>query len=448
MTHSHLILTIFFLATFGLLPAAKSDSSSGSTQWRALPNVQTALGVTNYAWDGDSICFSNDQNLIRFYQGRRKFDVNGTAVWLNAPPDGSVTEGNWRLTATDLDLLLLSVLPKAEGALKPVRVMLDPGHGGEDDGASSKGPAVKEKDLTLAVALRLGSHLTAAGLQVVYTRTNDVALSLDERSRLARRCKADLFVSIHANYALNSDAAGVETYALTPCGYQGTAEGSRVPGWQIGNRFDFHNTLLGFSIHSKLAGLVKTPDRGLRRQSFSVLRESSCPAVLIEIGFLSNQAEALTMLDDAWQDKCATAVTEGILAYAKKVDGLDKAVAEKHARDTETNERWRRRLAARAGKSAAPSPTNGAAAARTILATVRPATNATADAKSNLAAATTLPTNSAVSMHTRLAAATSLSTNSAVSAHTHLAASSLFNTNTAPVALSALIDFYAAGKAE
>ena len=395
MTHSHYSPAILLLAAFVLLPTAKSDPLNGGTQWRALPNVQTALGVTNYAWNGDSICFSNEQNLIRFYQGRRKFDVNGTTVWLNAQPDGSVTSGDWRIAATDLDLLQLSVLPKEEGALKPVRVMLDPGHGGEDDGASSKDPAVKEKDLTLAMALKLGAHLTAAGLQVVYTRTNDTALALDERSVLARRSKADLFVSIHANYAAKPEAAGVETYALTPCGYAGTAEGSRVPGWQIGNRNDFHNTLLGFSIHSKLAVQAQTTDRGLRRQSFSVLREASCPAVLLEIGFLSNRAETQKMLDEAWQEKCAAAVTDGILTYAKKVEALDKAVAAKRVRDAEANERWRLRLLAHAAKAAAAPPTNTAAIVRA-----------------------------------------------------HLAATPVSNTNTAPVALNSLIDFYMTGKAE
>jgi len=433
MTHSHSILLFFLLATFVLLPSVKSDSVSGNTLWRTLPNVQTAFGVTNYAWDGDSVCFSNEQNLIRFYQGRRKFDVNGTAVWLNAPPDGSVTAGDWRLAATDLDLLLLSVLPKEESAPKPVRVMLDPGHGGEDDGASSKDKdlGVKEKDLTLAMALRLGEHLTASGMQVVYTRTNDTALALDERSVLARKNKADLFVSIHANYAANSEASGVETYALTPCGYPGTAEGSRVPGWQIGNRNDFHNTLLGFSIHSKLAVLAQAPDRGLRRQSFSVLRETSCPAVLIELGFLSNRAETLKMLDEMWQEKCAAAVTDGILTYAKKVEALDKAVADKRARDAEANERWRHRLAAHPAKPASKPTTNKTAKVRAdLVAAAKPATNTAAGVRADLATAATAPTNKASSVQALFTTNPTL------------------YTNTTPVALSTLIDFYATGKAE
>ena len=359
MTHFHLNFFALFLAPFVWLPVALSEPAAGSTPWRSLTYVQSAFGVTNYAWDGDSICFSNCHNLVRFYQGRRRLDVNGTTVWLNALPDGSVTSGNWRLASVDLDFLQLAVLPQEEGELKPIRVILDPGHGGEDDGASSKEPLVREKDLTLAMALQIGKKLEASGLTVSYTRTNDTTLALDDRSRHARQAAADVFVSVHANYAGNADATGVETYVLPASGFPGTADGSRVRGWQIGNRNDYQNTLLGFSIHRNLSVLNQGGDRGLKRQSFFVLRETSCPAVLLEFGFLSNQAETRKMLDPEWQDKCSKSISDGILSYAKKVDALDKAVAEKRKRDSEANERWRLHLAAQAA-AAAPKVTQPA----------------------------------------------------------------------------------------
>lgn len=350
MTPFRLPLLLIFCVPFVWFSGVLGEPSAGNAPWRNLTCVESAFGVTNYVWDGDSLCFSNSQNFVRFYQGRRKSDVNGTTVWLNALPDGCVSTGNWRLAGVDLDFLQLSVLPQEEGLLKPVHVILDPGHGGEDDGASSKAPPVREKDLTLAMVTQIGSKLQAAGLTVSYTRTNDVTLALDARSRLARKASADVFVSVHANYAGNSDATGVETYVLTPNGFPGTADGSRPRGWQIGNRNDFHNTLLGFSVHRMLSDLNQSCDRGLKRQSFFVLRETSCPAVLIEFGFLSNQAEALKMLDPSWQDKCAAAISGGLLSYAKKVDALDKAVAEKRKRDAETNERWRTHVAAHTAK--------------------------------------------------------------------------------------------------
>ena len=322
MTHSHYSPAILLLAAFVLLPTAKSDPLNGGTQWRALPNVQTALGVTNYAWNGDSICFSNEQNLIRFYQGRRKFDVNGTTVWLNAQPDGSVTSGDWRLAATDLDLLQLSVLPKEEGALKPVRVMLDPGHGGEDDGASSKDPAVKEKDLTLAMALKLGAHLTAAGLQVVYTRTNDTALALDERSVLARRSKADLFVSIHLNAAANSDSSGIQTHILPPAGcpitesaFVSTRDRVAFPG----NRHDEANMILGYYLQKSLIKYTRLEDRGVRRSRFYVIRNVDCPAALVECGFISSRNDRTKIMTSAYRDNVVRGIAEGILTYLNMV---------------------------------------------------------------------------------------------------------------------------------
>lgn len=321
-------------------------------RWHPLNHVQAAVGVTNFIWDGDSLCLSNQQQNIRFYQGRRRLEVNGTTLWLNAVPDGSVSSGNWRLAGIDLDLLQLAVLPQAEGPLKPLRVMLDPGHGGADTGALGINPAVREKDLTLALAKKLGAKLKKAGMHVDYTRTGDTTLALDERSRLARKKKADLFISIHANHAGNTEAVGVETYILPPCGYPGTAEGSLPRGWQIGNRNDYHNTLLGYSVHRQLAAHANTIDRGLKRQAFFVLRETSCPAVLIEFGFLSNQTETFRMLDTAWQEQSVAAVADGVLSYARKVAALDTAVAEKRGREEEANERWRQHLAAQAVKPA------------------------------------------------------------------------------------------------
>jgi N-acetylmuramoyl-L-alanine amidase len=411
MTAFRLNFIPLFLLPFVRLPAAFCEPSSGSAPWRTLTTVQSAFGVTNYAWDGDSLCFSNSQSFVRFYQGRRKSDVNGTTVWLNALPDGSVNAGNWRLSGVDLDFLQLALLPHEEGEMTPVRVTIDPGHGGEDKGASSKNPVLHEKDLTLALATQIGKKLEAAGLTVAYTRTNDATLTLDDRSRLARKASSDVFVSVHANYAGNADAAGVETYVLPPSGYPGTADGSRPRGWQIGNRNDFHNTLLGYSVHRKLVGLNEGCDRGLKRQSFFVLRETSCPAVLLEFGFLSNQAETRKMLAREWQERCAAAVSEGILSYARKVGALDKAVADKRKREAEANERWRLRLAAQAAKPHAPLPP--------------PALSNAASAAAGLAPALS---NSLCIVAARFGAAAS--------------------TNAAPAELNTLIDFYESGKVE
>jgi N-acetylmuramoyl-L-alanine amidase len=353
MTRFGSILSLLLALAAARPLAARGDPLGAPILWRSLPHVQSALGATNYVWDGDTLSFSNQAHQVRFFAGRRRLDVDGTAVWLNAAPGGAVPTGDWRLAAGDLDLLALALLSDAEGEPKKLHVMLDPGHGGEDDGASCAAPEVKEKDLALALALRIGASLTNAGFAVSYTRTNDTELALDERSRLARKARADLFVSVHANFASNAEASGVETYVLPLTGFPGTAEGSGVRGRQIGNRNDFQNALLGYSLHRGLAGASQAPDRGLKRQSFYVLRETCCPAVLLEVGFLSNPADVRRLLSDEWQASCTTAVAGGVLAYAKKVDGLGRALAEKRARDAAADERWKRALAERAARKSA-----------------------------------------------------------------------------------------------
>jgi len=407
-------LISFFLVNACLLGSA-SLASDESSQWRTLTYVQNAIGVSHYEWDGDSICFSNNQNIVRFYPGRRKSDVNGTTLWLNAVPDGSVVNNTWRLAGIDLDFLQIAVLPHEEGNLRPLRVLLDPGHGGDDEGASSKNPVVKEKDLTLTLSKKIGSRLKKAGLQVDYTRTHDATLSLADRSMIARQKKADLFISIHANHASNREACGIETYILPPCGYPGTADGSHARGWQIGNRNDYNNTLLGFSVHQKLSALSDVVDRGLKRQSFFVLRETSCPAVLIECGFLSNTCENHRMLKTAWQEHCATAITDGVLSYARKVDLLDKAVADKRVRDSEANKRWRQYLASLSAHSSNAQ----------LVASAKVADNR------------------------RDAQPAPASQRPALDGLSNAVASAMFTgTNTAPVQIDSLIDFYAPGKVQ
>lgn len=338
---------LLFLVTAAFLPASADSvpaDCGGTAAWRTLRHVQNAVGTTNCFWDDESVCVSNRRQTVRFYHNRRKSEINGVTLWLNAPTDGSAPKGDWRMAGVDLDLLHLAVLQETEGPKKRLHVMLDPGHGGSDSGARSLDPPVNEKDLNLDLALKIGAALKKLGFKVSYTRTGDDALTLDDRSRLARKKKADLFVSIHANHAGNGAAQGVETYVLPPSGFPGTAAGSRARGWQIGNRNDYHNTLLGFSIHRELTVLTDAIDRGLKRQSFFVLRETSCPAVLLEFGFLSNSDETRRMLDPEWQEQSAAAVAAGIAAYAKKVDILDQSVAEKRQRDAEANDRWRRHL--------------------------------------------------------------------------------------------------------
>lgn len=311
--------------------------AQNGVQWKTLKQTQAALNCTNWVWNGDSLLFSNETDTVRFYSGRRRAEVNGCTVWLNVLPEGSVSNGDWRVGAIDIDFITFGMLIATNGEPKRLHVMLDAGHGGMDSGACSRPPlVVSEKHLTLDLVRLVGERLEAAGMKVSYTRTNDVAIALDERSRVAREAKADLFVSIHANFSSNPEAAGTETFVINPAGYPGTPEGRQARGFQIGNANDYLNTLLGYSIQRRLAEMdAKVPDRGLKRQSFFVLRETSCPAVLIEVGFLSNVVELLKMLEPEWMDTCADSISDGIMDYASKVDALNVAIREKREREFE-----------------------------------------------------------------------------------------------------------------
>ena len=114
-----------------------------------------------------------------------------------------------------------------------------------------------------------------------------------------------------------------------------------------------------------------------------MLRETSCPAVLIEVGFLSNPADIRKLLDADWQEACAAAIAQGIFSYSRKVDALDKAVADKRAREMEANERWRHRIAAQAAQKAAA-----------LAATSQPAAATNAAAKSDSASSVTTVSSS------------------------------------------------------
>ncbi len=453
------VVAAILTATADSLPSA---DCGGPAAWRTLRHVQNAVGTTNCLWDGDSVCFSNASQSVRFYHNRRKAEINGVTLWLNAPIDGSVPKGDWRMAGIDLDLLHLAVLPDAEGPQKVLHVMLDPGHGGSDNGASSLDPPANEKDLTLELSRKIGEALKSLGFEVSYTRTDDSTLSLDERSRMARKKKADLFVSVHANHAGNQAAQGVETYVLTPSGYPGTAEGSRARGWQIGNRNDYHNTLLGFSIHRELTVLTDAIDRGMKRQSFFVLRETSCPAVLLEFGFLSNSDETRRMLDPEWQEQSAAAVAAGIASYAKKVDALDQSVAAKRARDVEANERWRKHLdeqdarksddeTQRIARLAEPEPvTESAPEDYAALASVVRPLPAYADvpdpAPSDARVPDTPPVTASAAKLDPAESPTPVAADKPAAPPPKVTI--ITGTNTAPVQIDALFDFYETGKVQ
>ncbi len=171
-------------------------------------------------------------------------------------------------------------------------VLVDPGHGGKDPGAIGLG-GLQEKNVILPIAQQVAALLEEQGVQAVMTRDSDYFIGLGPRVAKADGLNADLFVSIHANSmpANRTDISGLETYYY---------ESGRRLAWTI------HNTVLR---------RMNIRDRRVRRARFYVLRKSSMPSVLVEVGFVTGREDAPRLASSAYRDQMAAAIASGILQY-------------------------------------------------------------------------------------------------------------------------------------
>ena len=164
----------------------------------------------------------------------------------------------------------------------------------------------------MAIQSRVKAKLEAEGYQVVTTRTSDAFVDLTDRSRAANASESDIFVSIHINASGSSAAQGIETYY-----YQPFAEyPSRINAAYHANptRLSMSDTLAN-AIQSSLINATGAQNQGVKRRTFAVLRETTAPAVLLELGFLSNPQEAARLTTSAYQETLANAIVAGIKRY-------------------------------------------------------------------------------------------------------------------------------------
>jgi len=201
-------------------------------------------------------------------------------------------------------------------------VFLDCGHGGVDQGAP--GRRSLEKRLTLQLGLRTAAKLRAAGFQVKMTRSSDKTVPLQQRSAIANNSRSDLFVSIHINASTDRSIRGIETFCLTPAG--AASSGDSKPRFLrfAGNSRDSSNLLLAYLMQKSLLRQTRAADRGLKRARFAVLKDLYMPGVLVEVGFISNAAEEYNLNTPAYQDKIASGIVEGILAYRRQIGSAGK----------------------------------------------------------------------------------------------------------------------------
>lgn len=257
------------------------------------------------------ILYSQSQRVV-FLNGKRSGAINNIAVTFYQPP--LYKNGNHYISELDHVKLLYPILAPKLPYKRVLRVMIDAGHGGKDRGAA--GPAQHEKVITLQIAKKLEKALKSYGFEVIMTRTRDKDLSLDERAALCEKYKPDLFISIHCNSVENKSVTGIETWYI---GAQGgaSAHGEKVKNEKDkGNNFDPYNVRIAYEIQK---GMMKqfpsSSDRGVKPSRFYVLRHASCPSVLMEVGFLSNNREGKSLATAATQDKIVKAIIDGMIGY-------------------------------------------------------------------------------------------------------------------------------------
>ena len=192
-------------------------------------------------------------------------------------------------------------------------IMVDAGHGGSDPGAMNG--THKEKVYTLQSAKRLQTQLEKLGFRVIMTRTGDTYPTLQERAALCKKYKPDLFISIHCNSSTNKTPAGIETYRAVPVGGTET-KGSKVKTEkQSANEFDANSSRLAYEVQKGMIAATGGADRGVRHQAIYVIGNASCPAVLVEVGYLSNDAEVKKIASPDYQNKIVSGILAGLAGY-------------------------------------------------------------------------------------------------------------------------------------
>jgi N-acetylmuramoyl-L-alanine amidase len=314
------ILLFICVLTLGTVPAGSSRFQIryrvvSNTRYLFMRDIATYYGMS-YAHGGKKVTLSSRYSRLLFTIGRRESVLNGIKAHLSFAP--TVANGEALMSSSDFQLLLDPVLrPSALPKKQVRRVMIDPGHGGKDRG--TKGRRFEEKDVCMQIAQRTAAALRKRGYTVALTRDGDRTLSLNERAALCERWGADVFVSIHANYVGTASVRGIETFLVTPHGATSTYGSSPASSSSKNNRYDKENARLAYEVQKAMVRATGAPDRGIKHARFLVLRDSGCPSILVETGFMSNSTEESLLGSAAYQEKLAAGITEGVARYEKSL---------------------------------------------------------------------------------------------------------------------------------
>ena len=226
-------------------------------------------------------------------------------------------------------------------------VVIDPGHGGKDYGASVGN--ANEKDIVLDLALRLGQSIKTnyPEIKVIYTRTKDIFIPLYDRANLANKNEADLFISIHVNGTENNIAQGTETFVLgqhrskdnldvakkensvillednyntTYEGFDPNSSESYIMFELVQDEYLEQSVMLASAVQDQFREYAKRIDRSVKQAGFLVLRQATMPSVLIEVGFISHPSERNYMLSETGKSTLSSSIFKAFKEYKRKIE--------------------------------------------------------------------------------------------------------------------------------
>jgi N-acetylmuramoyl-L-alanine amidase len=321
---------------------ASSTAVSFAEDWNVVrPNNRPYVSFANvaqfyqfpeYTRVDRTVSLRSERRTIRAQAGTSELSINGVRFLTHFP---LLNNGNEDLISVmDVSKIIEPVLRPSRilKAEKIDTVVLDPGHGGFDNGAS--GSWGSEKTFTLDVAQAARLELMHAGFRVEMTRSTDTFVSLEQRVSIANRFPHAVFVSIHFNSS--AGGVGVESFALAPEGVTSNMSSEHhVSAADVarhdGNAQDEHNIALTASIHAMVLSRLAAFDRGVKHARFHVLRDVKIPAVLVEGGFISSASEGQRIATSNYRQRLGTAIAQGIQNYNAAVNyrtqGANFAVA-------------------------------------------------------------------------------------------------------------------------
>ena len=353
---SSILLFFSLLLPMGCVPASRVLLTSDFAGTVSLGGV-CYIPLTPYCeknqirWEWDPVArvitLETPSTRARFLVDSRIGRVNEERVELKEPI--RAYQGSVFFPVSSLSILRSLKIPTMEPAttmgapssrFQIKKIVLDPGHGGKDSGARGK-LGTREKDVVLDLARRIRQILEQNGIQVIMTRDSDRFISLAKRAQIANRSQSDFFISLHANASKTRSAKGFEVYYFSdPSNDEARAVAAmenamlksednsashspelEITLWDIiNNENRTEASELARAITTSAQTQTGVKNRGLKSARFVVLKATTMPAVLVEIGFLSNAAEEKKLRSSEYRHRLARAITKGIFDYKARYE--------------------------------------------------------------------------------------------------------------------------------